>query len=101
MGFQDLLQAEARVLSLGAEPARRSLSALWRQDRTAGEADAVYVLGAFNHRHCEGRSDEAIQSRMLGSGLLREACHRAALGAAPLARNDGAKQQTFFWEEHG
>src|ERR1700741_1680003 len=39
------------------------------------------------HRHCE--RSEAIQSRTGGPGLLREACHRAALCADPLARNDG------------
>ena len=33
-------------------------------------------------------SDEAIQSRTRGPGLLRGACHRAALRADPLARND-------------
>jgi hypothetical protein len=44
-------------------------------------------------RHCEERSDEAIQSSPL-HGLLRGACHRAALGADPVARND-AKQQGY------
>ena len=34
-------------------------------------------------------SDEAIQSRIRGSRLLRGACHRAALRADPVARNDG------------
>jgi hypothetical protein len=42
-------------------------------------------------RHCEERSDEAIQSSPL-HGLLRGACHRAALGADPVARNDGKQQ---------
>jgi hypothetical protein len=47
----------------------------------------LWFGGAF--RHCEERSDEAIQSfRVRGSGLLRGACHRAALRADPLARND-------------
>jgi hypothetical protein len=36
----------------------------------------------------EGGSDEAIQFAMLRYGLLRGACHRAALCADPLARND-------------
>src|SRR3981189_3042525 len=52
-------------------------------------------------RHCEERSDdmsaeaqrakaEAIQlSVMPRNGLIRGACHRAALRADPLARNDG------------
>jgi hypothetical protein len=40
-------------------------------------------------RHCEERSDEAIHSFLLPYGLLREACHHAALRADPLARNDG------------
>jgi len=42
-------------------------------------------------RHCEERSDEAIQSSPL-HGLLRGACHRAALGADPVARNDGKQR---------
>jgi len=59
----------------------------------------VFVLSKM--RHCEeptgpafGRPDdklrdEAIQSdRVRCSGLLRGACHRAALRADPLARND-------------
>ena len=44
-GFQHLQQAEAGVLSLEVQPPRRSLSALWRQDRAAGEDAAVYVVG--------------------------------------------------------
>jgi hypothetical protein len=41
-------------------------------------------------RHCEEHSDEAIQFALTrDSGLLRGACHRAALRADPLARNDG------------
>jgi len=32
---------------------------------------------------------EAIQTFFLGPGLLRGACHRAALRADPVARNDG------------
>jgi hypothetical protein len=37
-------------------------------------------------------SDEAIQLSFLPlDGLLRGACHRAALRADPLARNDGVK----------
>jgi hypothetical protein len=42
-------------------------------------------------RHCEERSDEAIHSSWRRHGLLRGACHRAALCADPLARNDGKK----------
>ena len=42
----------------------------------------------FNH-HCEEHCDEAIQLFWKVSGLLRGACHRAALCADPLARNDG------------
>jgi hypothetical protein len=39
----------------------------------------------------EERSDEAIHSFFaLRDGLLRGACHRAALCADPLARNDGS-----------
>ena len=43
-GFNTLEQAEAGVLSLGAQPPGRSLSALWRQDRAAGEDAAVHVV---------------------------------------------------------
>src|SRR6266481_5891750 len=50
-------------------------------------------------RHCEARSDEAIQFLCVASGLLRGACHRAARSlssgahsrdplARPLARKD-------------
>jgi hypothetical protein len=42
-------------------------------------------------RRCEERSDEAIQSFRVASGLLRGACHRAALRADPLARNDASE----------
>src|SRR3954451_16864161 len=57
MGLSHLQQAEAGVLSLEIQPARRPLSALWRQDRAAGEDDAVHVVIA---RHCE--RSEAIQN---------------------------------------
>ena len=43
-GFNTLEQAEAGVLSLGVQPPGRSLSALWRQDRAAGEDAAVHVV---------------------------------------------------------
>src|SRR5216683_6065604 len=49
----------------------------------------------FRHVHppsvviARSESDEAIQSLLRGPGLLRGACHRAALRADPLARNDG------------
>jgi hypothetical protein len=58
------------------------------------------LISPKNHRHCEqptgptfGRPDdklrdEAIQPSLKNPGLLRGACHRAALGADPLARND-------------
>jgi hypothetical protein len=39
-------------------------------------------------RHCEERSDEAIQG-CRKTGLLRGACHPAALCADRVARNDG------------
>jgi hypothetical protein len=40
--------------------------------------------------HCEEQSDEAIRSVVFGPGLLREACHPAALRADRVARNDEA-----------
>ena len=64
IGFSHLQQAEAGLLSLQIQPPRRSLSALWRQDRAAGEDDAVHVVAI---RHCE--RSEAIQS-LYRSGSL-------------------------------
>jgi hypothetical protein len=43
-------------------------------------------------RHCE--RSEAIQGYAYDSGWLRGACHRAALRADPLARNDGVCRDT-------
>src|SRR5258708_16753634 len=49
----------------------------------------TFVMSSLPPRHCEERSDEAIHSSLaLKDGLLRGACHRAALCADPLARND-------------
>src|SRR3954453_19772527 len=59
MGISHLQQAEAGVLSLEIQPPRRPLSALWRQDRAAGEDDAIHVVG-FSTCHCE--RSEAIQN---------------------------------------
>src|SRR5712692_8478705 len=62
----------------------------------------------LERRHCEerlvrrsstseGGSDEAIHSFFAPrDGLLRGACHRAALCADPLARNDGFKTSCFL-----
>jgi coniferyl-aldehyde dehydrogenase len=47
MGVQDLGQAQTGVLSLGAQSSRRSLPALWRQDRAAGKDAAVHVVVAL------------------------------------------------------
>ena len=57
-GFRTLTQAEAGILSLAVQPARRSLSALWREDRAAGEADAVDVVDDYD-RHCEERGERS------------------------------------------
>ena len=46
-GFLTFLQAEAGVLSLAVQPARRSLSALWQQDRATGEVDAISIVAAI------------------------------------------------------
>ncbi|MGY4381954.1 acyl-CoA reductase-like NAD-dependent aldehyde dehydrogenase [Bradyrhizobium sp. i1.3.6] len=62
MGFSHVQQTEAGVLSLQVQPPRRSLSALRRQDRAAGEVDAVHVV-AFSH--CE--RSEAIQNPAAGT----------------------------------
>jgi hypothetical protein len=44
-----------------------------------------------------GPTDEAIQGLTPGSGLLRGACRRAALGADPLARNDEVRKLLDDW----
>jgi len=44
-------------------------------------ASAPGGVSSPNRRHCEERSDEAIQSLLRGSGLLRGACHRARIRA--------------------
>jgi hypothetical protein len=51
---------------------------------------------AETRRHCEERSDEAIQLSLWPHGLLRGAFHRAALRADPLARNDDLKLSWLF-----
>ena len=47
-------------------------------------------MGGVNHRHYEERKRRSNPdcTRDNTSGLLRGACHRAALRAGPLARND-------------
>ena len=71
-GFRTLSEAEAGVLSLAVQPARRSLSALWREDRAAGEADAVSVVGLFTPSlRANGSREGAPDDR------LHEAIHRA------------------------
>jgi hypothetical protein len=62
--------------------------------RSAGARCMRRQGGRKYRRHCEQRSDEAIHLRGANpssrrDGLLRGACHRAALRADPLARNDG------------
>ena len=64
-GFRHLEQAEAGVLSLAVQPARRSLSALWRQDRAAGEDAAVHVVVS---RH-SGIALRSIDVRNLNAGF--------------------------------
>jgi hypothetical protein len=55
----------------------------------------LYALEDY-FRHCEERSDEAIHIALCGAhGLLRGTCHRAALCADPLARNDAKKAWRF------
>jgi biotin carboxyl carrier protein len=92
--------AEPRLVALEAaqhvEGARHDLNDIAIAVKIAGEHSLLAEpFRASSHRlcplfilrrHCEERSDEAIQS--CSSGLLRGACHRAALRADPLARND-------------
>jgi len=65
-----------------------------------------------NPRHCEKPTGRANARPMTGSatkqsslprgaGSLRGACHRAALCADPLARNDGDNHQRGCWEPDG
>src|SRR5258706_4944354 len=64
---------------------------------------AAKSMGLFPQsltRHCEERSDEAIQQLCPDSGLLRGACHRAALRADPLARNEDLNSLSRpFWPQ--
>jgi len=76
-----LAEADAAAIGGRSRSGYRLLSSSWRN-------------AIERPRHCEERSDEAIQGRLRGSGLLRGACHRAALRADPLARNDGEKQKS-------
>ncbi|HEX7884055.1 MAG TPA: hypothetical protein VF499_15120, partial [Afipia sp.] len=46
-------------------------------------------------RHCEERLRRSNPVLLVVSGLLRGACHRAALCADPLARNDGLMNFAF------
>ena len=58
--------------------------------QTSGGSRRGNANARLKRRHCEERSDEAIHSFLpRRDGLLRGACHRAALCADPLARNDG------------
>jgi hypothetical protein len=53
-------------------------------------APFLFLIGlSFATRHCEERSDEAIQLALRRDGLLRGVYHRAAPCADPVARNDG------------
>ena len=59
-------------------------------------ADGRRLLGTLRHRrHCELRERRSNPALLLGYGLLRGACHRAALCADPLARNDGSNCPDF------
>jgi hypothetical protein len=52
-------------------------------------AGMTAVCGAIYQLHCEERSEEANHTiHVFRYGLLRGACHRAALCADPVARND-------------
>jgi hypothetical protein len=55
------------------------------EDPTEKSVDEMKIQG----RHCEERSDEQSPLQRAKDGLLGGACHRAALCADPLARNDG------------
>jgi hypothetical protein len=76
------LQARRQARASGRRRQRAGISGALRGPRRADEGEV--------RRHCEERNDEAIHCHhCLGCGLLRGACHRAALCADPLARNDG------------
>src|SRR6266404_9055839 len=78
------------------------MSATWSRSASRGSANSgrkssrrnasLYRVRKCQHRHCEERSDEAIHLTWWPHGLLRGACHRAALCADPLARNDAKKE---------
>ncbi len=68
-GFRTFSKLKPVFYRSEIQPARRSLSALWRQDRAAGEDDAIHVVATII-------ASAAKQSRILRgqkSGLLRRA----------------------------
>jgi hypothetical protein len=78
----------------GASSARHSLRPLiFGGERFMHDSGALRRENARLRLDVIARStcDEAIHASWLAHGLLRGACHRAALGADPLARNDGFK----------
>jgi hypothetical protein len=88
-----------RVLSTFAHEAadaagiRRSPRPLFRGEgfwQTPG-ASRREIAGVYLGVIARSESDEAIHFRMPRYGLLRGACHRAALCADPLARNDDVR----------
>src|SRR5205085_8856678 len=90
-GIRDLtvtgVQTCALPISDGIERSDHGEGLSWasagRSNRRASEqADAV-LRRTYQHRHCEERSDEAIQSRIPSPGLLR------------FARNDDSTKSKF------
>src|SRR6266853_5107734 len=84
----------------GALSARHSLRPLiFRRRDVPGKPRAKRAARSRScvWRHFEERSDEAIQAFLWLHGLLRGACHRAALCADPLARNDVKTGSHITW----
>ena|SRR5258708_18509082 len=88
----DIERFQAKWIPVRVKKTRQNNRAQSRFNSTGG-----FAVNRSNSsvRHCSARSacDEAIQLRFLRTldcfaGLLRGACHRAALCADPLARND-------------
>src|ERR1700693_381587 len=57
-------------------------------ENAPGNRGVLIAISIAGSRHCEDRRRRSDPAFAGASGLLRGACHRAALRADPLARND-------------
>jgi hypothetical protein len=91
MASQEFVQDEAGVLSLTVQPARRSLSALWRQNRAAAKDAAVDVIAFLE----PGKLDTVIASASQAIQSITEdliASMRSLSSGGVLCRPGGSSQ---------